>query len=254
MSEVRYAPRGAIPDLGEVWQPVGPSRTIVTAHLVRVRDVASLVPAEIEIVRVLPGMTLASTLLSYYGPDSTLEYNELVIAPALTRMGGARGVWVSHIWVDSAKSIVGGRRMGLPKQLAHFAWEEAGGRGHCTVSEPDGRPIADVTYHAPFLSVPLALRGATLSALDDGTVVHFGSVVRGRWGFAGARISLPHASAATAIPLGRAVISLASGPMHGEMGLDLRAVGRVAPRAEPLHDITRGAAPLSGPKIPTRAP
>ena len=246
MSERNDAAHGAIPTLGEVWLPIGPTRTVVTAHLVRVRDVAAYVPAGIEIVRVVPGWTVASTLLSFYGPGSTLEYNELVIAPALVRAGGARGAWVSHIWVDSDDSIIGGRRMGLPKESARFAWdEERHRRGRCLVSAPDGTPIASVSYGVPRLSVPWALRGAAVSVLDDGTVVHFGSLVRARWGAAGAVVHLPATSPAAGIPLGGALVSLVSGPMRGEMGLDLRRIARVAPRAEPLLDVTGGAAKSS---------
>ena len=85
----RYAVPGTIPAAGEVWQPVGPTTTLLTAHLVPVAAVAPLVPAGLEIVRVLPGRTVASTLLSYYGPGSTLVYHELVVACALVRCGGA---------------------------------------------------------------------------------------------------------------------------------------------------------------------
>ena len=233
----KYATPGTIPAEGEVWQPVGPTTTLLTAHLVRVADIAPLVPAGLEIVRVLPGRTLASTLLSFYGPGSTLVYHELVVACALVRCGGATGFFVSHIYVDSADSVTGGRRMGLPKEMAVFAWDGAqpgvakvsgalpgGGLGElCTIRH--GR--------APF-RVGFSLGGGSLSVMDDGRVMHFGSKIRGRWGLVRARIEVPASSPLAAVPLGQPLVSLMSGPMQGEMGLDFRPVGKVRPRTTPL--------------------
>ncbi|MBI2796782.1 MAG: acetoacetate decarboxylase family protein [Gemmatimonadetes bacterium] len=242
----RYAVPGTIPTLGDGWLPVSPTHTALSAHLVPASRVRHLVPAGLAVVQVLPGLTLASTLLSFYGPGSTLEYSELVVAPALVRCGAARGFWVSHIWVDNADSVTGGRRMGLPKQLARFEWRASGREGGCTLSDPGGRPLARVRWW----SRPLALRGSlaasTLSALDDGRVVRFRSALRARWALACVEVDFPVASgddrdaarafAAGAAPpaLGRAAAAVVSGPMTGEMGIDLREVGRIAPRAEPL--------------------
>ena len=228
----RYAVPGLIPALGEVWQPVGPTSTLVTAHLVRVSAVAPLVPPGLEIVRVLPGLTLASTLLSFYGPGSTLEYNEFVVACALVRAGGATGFYVSHIYVDSADSVTGGRRMGLPKELASFGWD--GARPGVATIRQNGAPLCTIRYGRPWLSVPTTLSSGSISVLDDGQVVHFGSKVRGRWGLVRARIEVPQESPLAGVPLRWPVLSLVCGAMRGEMGLDLRPVGTVRPRAEPL--------------------
>jgi hypothetical protein len=56
--------------------------------------------------------------------EGTLQYDELMVGP-LVRCGARMGLWVSHIWVDSAASLWGGRRIwSLPKELATFTWEE----------------------------------------------------------------------------------------------------------------------------------
>lgn len=228
----RYARPGTIPEAGEVWQPVGPTATLLTAHLVPVEAVRPLVPAGIEIVQVLPGKTLASTLLSYYGPGSTLVYHELVVGCAYVKHAGAHGFFVSHIYVDSADSVTGGRRMGLPKEMASFAWNGAM-PGEAVVMGPEGI-LCHVRYGRPMLTLPFAVAGGTVSVLDSGEVVHFTSRIRGRWGFAAASIDVPSGSPLAAVRLGRPVVSLISGPMMAEMGLDFRAVGQVRRRSQPL--------------------
>ena len=231
MPEQRFAARGTIPQLGEGWLPVSPTQTVVSLHLVRVSQVAALVPPGLQIVRVAPGFTFASTLLSYYGPESTLEYSEFVLAPALVRCGPARGFWVSHLWVDSADSVTGGRRMGLPKELARFDWRVAGRTGRCTLTSPAGAALVGVSWTSPRLSLRATLAGGTLSALDDGTVVHFASTLSARWSLA--RVAVELAASVSPAPLltGRARVAVVSGPMRGAMGIALREVGRLNPSA-----------------------
>ncbi|MBI3791402.1 MAG: acetoacetate decarboxylase family protein [Gemmatimonadetes bacterium] len=228
----RYARPGTIPEAGEVWQPVGPTATLLTAHLVPVEAVRPLVPEGIEVVSVLPGHTLASTLLSYYGPGSTLVYHELVVGCAYVKHAGAHGFFVSHIYVDSADSVTGGRRMGLPKEMAQFNWNGAM-PGEAVVIGPEGI-LVRVRYGRPLLRVPFSVTGGTVSVLDSGEVVHFKSRIRGRWGFAGASLDVPANSPLARVQLGQPVVSLVSGPMMAEMGLEFRAVGQVRRRSRPL--------------------
>jgi hypothetical protein len=228
----RYARPGSIPEAGEVWQPVGPTATLLTAHLVPVEAVRPFVPEGLEIVRVLPGKTLASLLLSYYGPGSTLVYNELVVGCAYVRHNGATGFYVSHIYVDSPESVTGGRRMGLPKELAQFQWN-----GHlpgeaCVIGA--GGILCRVRYGRPSLRMGFPVSGGTVSVLDSGEVVHFRSRIKGAWGFAGASLDVPDSSPLAGVQLGQPVVSLVSGPMRGEMGLDFRRVGQVRRRSRPL--------------------
>jgi acetoacetate decarboxylase len=94
-------------------------------HSIDLATAKQFVPSDFEIVNVLPGKTLGSLYLSVYEPNSTLEYHELIVAPALVRYGGKIGAWISHIYVDSPQSVEGGRTIwGLPKQLADFSWDD----------------------------------------------------------------------------------------------------------------------------------
>jgi hypothetical protein len=83
------------------------------------------VPADLEIVSVMPGMTLGAIAAARYTEGSILTYSELVVVPALVRSGGKTGGWISHIYVDDETSVQGGRSIwGLPKELATFRWEK----------------------------------------------------------------------------------------------------------------------------------
>jgi acetoacetate decarboxylase len=83
------------------------------------------VPIDFEVVSVLPGKTLGCLYLSTYDPSSTLQYHELIVAPALVSYRGQIGAWISHIYVDNPHSVEGGRNIwGLPKQMADFTWDE----------------------------------------------------------------------------------------------------------------------------------
>ncbi|MDB9374832.1 acetoacetate decarboxylase family protein [Nodularia sphaerocarpa] len=98
---------------------------IQTLHLVNIDQVRRLVPAGLDIISVWPGKTLGGVYLSQYKSGSVLEYNELIVAPAVVIYQGKIGVWVSHIYVDNADSVAGGREIwGLPKELADFTWAE----------------------------------------------------------------------------------------------------------------------------------
>ena len=81
------------------------------------------VPRELRIVPIAPGQTLAILAFIRYGAGSTLQYHELIVAPALVRVGWHVGSWISHIYVDSELSLRGGREIwGVPKEPATFDW------------------------------------------------------------------------------------------------------------------------------------
>jgi acetoacetate decarboxylase len=83
------------------------------------------IPIDFDIVSVLPGKTLGCLYLSAYEPSSTLQYHELIVAPALVSYRGKIGAWISHIYVDNPQSVEGGRNIwGLPKQMADFTWDD----------------------------------------------------------------------------------------------------------------------------------
>lgn len=65
---------------------------------------------------------LVALLIRYH--EGTLNYDEFVLA-SLVRHGRRPGMWVHHIWVDSAASLWGGRQVwGVPKHIATFTWTE----------------------------------------------------------------------------------------------------------------------------------
>lgn len=119
-----------------------------TLHLVDIRRVRPFVPPELRIVPVLPGKTLGVVYLAAYGPGSVLRYNELIVAPALTRYRRSLGFWISHIYVDNADSIAGGRQIwGLPKEPAEFTWE-SGEQPQVVVRQGDRR-LCTLRYSGP---------------------------------------------------------------------------------------------------------
>lgn len=66
--------------------------------------------------------------------SGTLAYDELAFAVPV-RQGLLPALWIPHIWVSSATSVAGGRRIwDLPKLLATFDWQGA----RCTVTDEDG--------------------------------------------------------------------------------------------------------------------
>ncbi len=102
------------------WQLTGSALTCI--QCIPVRNIR--VPSGLQVVRTSPGKTIGGIYVARYGAGSTLEYSELIVFSALVRAGGRLGGWVSHIFVDSAESVAGGREIwGLPKELAVFEWD-----------------------------------------------------------------------------------------------------------------------------------
>jgi acetoacetate decarboxylase len=94
-------------------------------HAIDLATARQFVPLDFDVVAVLPGKTFGSLYLSVYETNSTLQYHELIVAPALVRYQGKIGAWISHIYVDNPQSVEGGRNIwGLPKQMADFSWDD----------------------------------------------------------------------------------------------------------------------------------
>lgn len=109
---------------------------VAAAWLVPVETVRHLVPAELPILSVLPGRTLATAFLGDYGPGSTLEYHELGVNPAVVRIGAVPAVWNAALVVDSEAARLGGELVGASKVVLPFDWaEERPGVGRCTVAD-----------------------------------------------------------------------------------------------------------------------
>jgi hypothetical protein len=85
------------------------------------------IPPELEIVSLFPGKTLGGVYLSVYESGSLVQYNELIVVAGLVKYQQKLGFWISHIYVDSETSVVGGREIwGLPKEMAEFIWQDKG--------------------------------------------------------------------------------------------------------------------------------
>jgi hypothetical protein len=99
--------------------------------------------------------------LSNYGSGSVLEYSELIIAPAVVNYQRKIGGWVSHIYVDNADSVAGGREIwGLPKELAKFTWQQG---NHVTVYQ-ENRKLCSLNYNQQSLAWRQWLSGSAFSA------------------------------------------------------------------------------------------
>lgn len=117
-----------------------------TLHLLDIDRVQSLVPSELEIISVFPKKTVGGVYIASYGMGSVLKYNELIVVSAIVRHGSRIGAWVSNIYVDNPDSVAGGRHIwGLPKELAHFAWD-LGDQPAVEVRQGD-RPLCNLRSH-----------------------------------------------------------------------------------------------------------
>jgi hypothetical protein len=98
-------------------------KSVQAARLVPIDIARAFVPRAMHIVSVVPGKTLAVLYCAQYSVGSTLQYHELIVAPALIYAHRRVGMWISHIYVDDCAARDGGRKIwGLPKELASFQW------------------------------------------------------------------------------------------------------------------------------------
>ncbi len=130
------------PDLP--WRLTGEGPLFGGLFLTRVKNLRRYVPPRLKIVRVLPGTTVGFFYFCRFGPGSEIEYNELVLFPALVRYGKRVGFWGEVMYVDNPDARIGiYERSGIPKTLAEFEHDAAIRR--VTVSR-DGRDLASVRY------------------------------------------------------------------------------------------------------------
>lgn len=169
-----------------------------TLQLIDVEQVRPLIPPEFEIVSVLPGKTVAGVYLSCYGSGSVLEYSELIVNPAILRYCGKIGGWVSHIYVDSADSVAGGREIwGLPKELAEFTWEKGSrtvsGYENSVVVRQGEQTLCRLNYNQPNFGLPLPFSADVFSTLSA-SILLFKGELKGRLGLVGSQLQVPSES------------------------------------------------------------
>ena len=185
---------------------------VQTVHLVDIARAQAVVPPALQVVPVLPGKTLAIVYVAAYGPGSVLQYNELIVAPALTRYRRSFGFWISHIYVDHPDSVAGGREIwGLPKELAQFEW--APGSQRRIVVQQGDRRLCTVDYGTPrrLWRQPLLL---PVHSLLQAQLLWFKGVVHGRLGISPARVDVPLESPFSALHLGRGRLAYHLREMH----------------------------------------
>ena len=147
-------------------------------------------------VLIVPGPGRA-LLLGDWREGDGLQYSELATLHGPLVRRGRPAFWVDTMHVDLTASREGGRRIwGVPKELATFAWRDAG----CTVTDDDG-VLAGLSWSAPQTSVPLPAWGFFAGDVDGpprrarlaGTV-RIGPVIADvhapRLGFRGRRLAL----------------------------------------------------------------
>lgn len=101
-------------------------KALINLHWVNVDVSRLLIPSDFTIIPILPGKTIGGVYVASYQTGSILEYNELIVVPALVRYQHHIGFWISHIYVDYEDSMRGGREIwGLPKEIAQFSWTES---------------------------------------------------------------------------------------------------------------------------------
>ncbi|BAZ31572.1 hypothetical protein NIES4074_40450 [Cylindrospermum sp. NIES-4074] len=185
---------------------------IQTLHLVNIDRVRSptlhqkrsQIPSELDIISVWPGKTLGGVYLSKYESGSVLEYSELIVAPALVSYQGKIGAWVSHIYVDNADSVAGGREIwGLPKELAEFSWEQ--GKGVTVYQE--NQKLCHLNYQRQNLAWRQRLAISTFSAIKANLLI-FPSEFESLLGLIGSQLEIPAESAFSDIGLGQPLLTV----------------------------------------------
>ncbi|MEH2421821.1 MAG: acetoacetate decarboxylase family protein [Nostoc sp.] len=172
---------------------------IQTLHLVNIDRVRPSIPSELEIISVWPGKTLGSLYLSNYGSGSVLEYSELIVASALVCYQRKIGAWVSHIYVDNADSVAGGREIwGLPKELAEFTWEQ----GKYVTVYQGNQKLYSLKYSQQSLALKQRLSASSFSAKGADLLI-FPAEFESLLGLIGSKLEIPAESPFSGIGLGQ---------------------------------------------------
>ncbi|WP_066374817.1 MULTISPECIES: acetoacetate decarboxylase family protein [unclassified Anabaena] len=177
---------------------------IQTLHIINIERVRSLIPPELNIISLWPSKTIASVYFASYCSGSVLEYNELIVVPAVVAYGGKIGAWISHIYVDNSDSMAGGREIwGLPKKLAEFHREQA---GYITVRQAN-QTLSTLHYKLPGFAWRQKLSISTFSTLGKDLVI-FPAECESLLGMVASHLEVPADSAFAQIGLGQPFLTL----------------------------------------------
>jgi len=168
-------------------------------QLIEIDRARQFIPPSVSIIPILPGKTLGGVYFAHYGPGSLLEYHELIVAAALTRVGRQIGFWISHIYVDQPASMQGGRAIwGLPKTLAEFHWALAE-TGEIRVQQA-GQVLCTLRGSRPGKCIPVPLVLPAISQLED-SLLHFRGQGQGCLGWGKGRVHVPDDSPLASLEL-----------------------------------------------------
>lgn len=161
-----------------------------TLQFVDCDRIRSFIPPEFEIFSVGFGKTIGGIYISTYQAGSTLEYNELIVSPALVTYQGKWGGWISHIYVDHSDSVAGGREIwGLPKELATFDWE---GGTRITISQ-GSKQLCSLDYETTNLKFPVNLSLPAFGLLNS-DILQFQAAFQANVGLIKATLNIPNES------------------------------------------------------------
>ncbi|MDX2098288.1 MAG: acetoacetate decarboxylase family protein [Leptolyngbyaceae cyanobacterium bins.59] len=131
--------------------------------------VAEYIPKQFEIVNVLGSKTICCLQFNNYNhPHSLLQYQELIVNPALVAYNGRKGFWSSHIYVNTELSLSWGHLLGLPKEIATFEWN----RNRFAVKQ-DHKLLLEAEFAQPVFRWNMPFNRGTGFGLLDGKPVYF---------------------------------------------------------------------------------
>ncbi|MBL8151088.1 MAG: acetoacetate decarboxylase family protein [Blastocatellia bacterium] len=182
-------------------------------------------PPFLKIVEVFPGKTLAGVYVTYYKPGSTLEYNEALLSPALVSYKGKVGFWVSHIYVDSEESMIGGRLgLGMPKEIAGFRY--APGQKLSVTVVKDGDTILSLSCSKPFMLWRQNFKAAVFGLVGK-DLIRFSNNWNLKFGFTKVSLDIGLQSPLHNIKLGSPIISVYGQDINALLGKQAKLIAAI---------------------------
>lgn len=207
-----------------------------TCQLLDAQKVRPFIPPQFELVCVLPGKTVGGIYVSHYGTGSVLEYSELIVIAGLVSYSRQIGGWISHIYVDNADSVAGGRNIwGLPKELAEFTWEKhnsshSASKNRLLVRQGE-RTLCHFSYNPPNFELQLALSANAFSTKSD-SILLFKSHFESRLSLIAAQLQVPNESSFANLGLDHPWLTISLNQLRLVVGSP-EAVGLREPVASP---------------------
>jgi Acetoacetate decarboxylase (ADC) len=117
---------------------------------------------------------------------------------------GKIGAWISHIYVDNADSVAGGREIwGLPKELAEFSWEQ----GERVTVRQGNQKLCSLKYNRQSLAWRSRLGASSFSTMGSDLLI-FSAEFESLLGFIGSKLEVPAESPFSGIGLGQPFLTV----------------------------------------------